>query len=106
MNLSKLKTLLSQCHISNNLLKPFIARAGAEYTLARALEELESVDLSKPKEAEATLIRVIQFANITRYKIHGSIHASSSQGRVGEVDSGSDNKETPATGMGSEIDTR
>ena len=70
MLLSKLKTLLAQCHLNATEIKPFIAAASSDYTISKANELLHDAIQEKDLEKrEKLLIDVIQMCNITRYKI-------------------------------------
>lgn len=52
-------------------LKPFLAKAGSNYTLSRAQEELESAENEKDHIRRDELLRnAIQLINITRYKLN------------------------------------
>lgn len=62
--------MLAECHLGQTALKPFLVKADATYTFARAQEELERAhDEPNYEKQDALLVSVIQLLNITRFKL-------------------------------------
>lgn len=62
--------MLAECHVQQTELKPFLAKAGPDYLISRAFEELEDVQNSgNAQEKDDKLKLTIQLLNMARYKI-------------------------------------
>lgn len=103
--------MLSECHVMNNIIKPFIIKASPTYTYHRALEELHDADDEKDyKKKDECLIRAIQLINITRYKfkeLYGPIQTKDDQGiGTGSKDTSKLDGTIEGNALGSDSDTR
>lgn len=75
--------MLAECHLQQTELKPFLEKAGAEYTFNRAEEELQkAMDESDYTKQDERLKDAIKLLNITRYKLrerHGQKEGNNSR---------------------------
>lgn len=62
--------MLAECHVQQTELKPFLAKAGPDYLISRAYEEMEGVESTlDPQVKDDKLKLSIQLLNMARYKI-------------------------------------
>lgn len=77
LNLTKLRTSLNKCHITQKETLSFYEDCGSDYLITRAKEELEllnkEVSRGKTTGVELSTIRIVQLLTLLRVKIDGTL---------------------------------